>query len=298
MAQIKLTLTQRLVDGMDVKFKAPCDCTEVTGLLVSYVSDSGSTASKSFTFRDAHGNDLAGLGNLFASGAYIKAILDTGNGYAYIQNADTNKYIETELKYSTLGLRTPIASGDDLNNYTTVGCYSCRSTTIATSLVNCPVTTIFSLDVKNVGGTGTTSLPASGSYFVLQRIETAGHTIWIRYVQQSGTTMYYGKWERILTTDDVQTFTATLLATGWGTSNGYYYQDLTVSGVSTTMETTILDADTSTITAANAIYLADEIDEAFGLVFKGYVRQENNYRVWARDIPEVDIPIKITAVIH
>ena len=96
MAQIKIDLGAKLVDGMDVKFKAPCDCTEVTGLLVAYINDKGAAAEKGFTFRDSHGNNLAGLGNLFGAGAYVKAILDTGRGYAYVQNADTNAYLEAK----------------------------------------------------------------------------------------------------------------------------------------------------------------------------------------------------------
>ena len=54
--------------------------------------------SQSFSFRDAHGNNLAGLDHLFTEGAYIKAILDTGRGYAYLQNTDTNSYIENDFK--------------------------------------------------------------------------------------------------------------------------------------------------------------------------------------------------------
>jgi hypothetical protein len=50
--------------------------------------------SKEFVFKDAHGNVLTGLGNLFSTGAYVKAILDITNGYAYLQNADTNAYLE------------------------------------------------------------------------------------------------------------------------------------------------------------------------------------------------------------
>ena len=89
MANIKIELVCPLYDGMPVTFKAPCDCTEVTGLKVCY-----GTTSQTFTFRDAHGNDLTGIGNLFAEGAYVKAILDITSSYAYLQNADTNKYLE------------------------------------------------------------------------------------------------------------------------------------------------------------------------------------------------------------
>ena len=92
MAKIKIISECPLYDGMPVTFKAPCDCTAVDGLTVAY-----GTMSQSFGFRDAHGNDLAGIGNLFAEGAYVKVILNTENGYAYIQNADTNKYLEDKF---------------------------------------------------------------------------------------------------------------------------------------------------------------------------------------------------------
>lgn len=89
MAKIKIISECPLYDGMPVTFLAPCDCTTVDGLNVYY----GDTAT-AFTFRDAHGNDLAGIGNLFAEGACVKMILNTSTGCAYLQNADTNKYLE------------------------------------------------------------------------------------------------------------------------------------------------------------------------------------------------------------
>lgn len=96
MAQIKIDWPAPPVDGAEIKFKAPCDCTQVEGLLLCYVDAAGVETSKSFTFRDAHGNDLTGIGNLFTAGAYIKAMLDVGHGYAYLQNAATNGYLESK----------------------------------------------------------------------------------------------------------------------------------------------------------------------------------------------------------
>jgi len=93
LAKIKVISKCELFDGMSITFKAPCDCTAVDGLNVYY-----NEYSQSFSFRDSHGNNLAGLDDLFAEGAYIKAILDTGRGYAFLQNADTNSYIENNFK--------------------------------------------------------------------------------------------------------------------------------------------------------------------------------------------------------
>lgn len=100
MANLIATSKTPVFDGMPFTFRAACDCTEINGLTVNYpgVSESASTdASMTFVFKDAHGNDLAGIGNLFAAGAYVRVILDTANRYAYIQNADTNAYLEEQL---------------------------------------------------------------------------------------------------------------------------------------------------------------------------------------------------------
>ena len=101
MAQIKLILNEPLIDGMDVKFKAPCDCTGVTGLVVQYMTDGDIRDEKSFVFKDAHGSLLSNVGNLFVKNTYLKAILDTTNGIAYLQNADTNAYLENALSNHT-----------------------------------------------------------------------------------------------------------------------------------------------------------------------------------------------------
>ena len=108
MANVKVTLDYQINDGMSLTFKAPCDCTEVTGLKVYYPSltdETSTQTSHTFTFKDAHGNDLTNIGNLFTTNAYVKVVLDTTNGYAYIQNADTNGYLEKSLSN-----KAPIAS--------------------------------------------------------------------------------------------------------------------------------------------------------------------------------------------
>ena len=60
MANIKIELSHPIIDGMPLSFKAPCNCTEVTGIKVSY-PDGDDTAFIVFSFADAHGNDLTGL---------------------------------------------------------------------------------------------------------------------------------------------------------------------------------------------------------------------------------------------
>jgi hypothetical protein len=67
--------------------------------------------SKVFTFKDAHKNELTGIDNLFAAGAYVKVILDVNNASAYIQNADTNAYIERTFAKTVNGV-TPDSTGN------------------------------------------------------------------------------------------------------------------------------------------------------------------------------------------
>ena len=106
MANIKIELDYPLEDGMSLTFKAPCDCTAVTGIKVYYpeiTETTSTTTSKTFSFRDAHLNALTSLGNLFAEGATVKVVLDTVNSYAFIQNADTNGYLEDYMLHVTGG---------------------------------------------------------------------------------------------------------------------------------------------------------------------------------------------------
>ena len=97
MANIKITVEGPLMDGHKVTFKAPCNCSIVEKLDVRYI-ENNTQKSKLFTMKDAHGNDLTGLGNLFTEGAYVDVVLDPNSGSAYLQNAGTNGYLEERLK--------------------------------------------------------------------------------------------------------------------------------------------------------------------------------------------------------
>ena len=93
MANIKITVEGPLMDGHKITFKAPCNCDVVEKLDVRYI-ENDTQKSKLFTMKDAHGNDLTGLGNLFYKNAYVDVVLDPNSGSAYLQNAGTNKYLE------------------------------------------------------------------------------------------------------------------------------------------------------------------------------------------------------------
>lgn len=97
MANVKVELDHQPYDGMSLTFKAPCDCDNITGLLIHYEDDINVIKYEQvFTFRDTHGNDLSNINELFKAGAYVKVVLHIAplSNYAYIQNADTNGYLE------------------------------------------------------------------------------------------------------------------------------------------------------------------------------------------------------------
>lgn len=90
---IRVDLTTPIKDGTEVVFRSPVDCSQITGLIV-YVSENGITSSQEFALADAHGNNVGDIDHLFAENVVVKVILDVTHGMAFVQNADTNAYLE------------------------------------------------------------------------------------------------------------------------------------------------------------------------------------------------------------
>ena len=107
MPNIRLDLDSPIYDGQSLTFKSPADCSAITGLIV-YYPNLDTTVSKVFQFADAHGNNIGDL-DLFASDSLVKVILDIESSLAFVQNADTNAYLERRLSDTTT--ITLLASG-------------------------------------------------------------------------------------------------------------------------------------------------------------------------------------------
>ena len=90
---IRVDLTTPIKDGTEVVFRSPVDCSQITGLIV-YVTENGNTTSQEFALADAHGNNVGDIDHLFAENVVVKVILDVANSMAFVQNADTNAYLE------------------------------------------------------------------------------------------------------------------------------------------------------------------------------------------------------------
>ena len=219
MANVKVDLGyEPIYDGMSLTFKAPCDCTDVSGLVVlawEAGENSSSYTSYTFQFKDAHGNTLENINDLFSSGVYVKVILDTVNNFAYIQNADTNAYLEGEFdkkvpKTTTINGKTldkditltvsdisgaarvttgtTIPNGSDLDTYTTVGSYAISSGTNAASMSNIPYAGAnCKLEVLSLGY-------ASGMMQVLTFGDLVCHQYMRRYYNSA-----WGEWRRVVT---------------------------------------------------------------------------------------------------
>lgn len=91
---IRVDLNTSIKDGTEVIFRSPVDCSQVTGLKVYYIGDDGNTTSMEFAFADAHGNNVGNIDHLFAENVAVKVILDVTTSMAFVQNADTNAYLE------------------------------------------------------------------------------------------------------------------------------------------------------------------------------------------------------------
>lgn len=91
---IRVDLNTPIKDGTEVVFRSPVDCSQVTGLKVYYPGADGNTTSQEFVLADAHGNNVGDIDHLFAENVAVKVILDVTTGMAFVQNADTNAYLE------------------------------------------------------------------------------------------------------------------------------------------------------------------------------------------------------------
>jgi hypothetical protein len=65
------------IHGEEITIQTPCDCTGITGVKI---------ADETFTFYDACGHKLVGVGDLFSTGSLIRVLIDTVNKRATILN--------------------------------------------------------------------------------------------------------------------------------------------------------------------------------------------------------------------
>jgi len=92
-----------------------------------------------------------------------------------------------------------ISNGEDLNNYTTVGTYFCDSGAIASSLSNCPISTVFRMEVSK-GNNGN---------YTIQTITQTGTNPPTYYVRMLVTSTW-GAWTKMPTRGEINALDSNL----------------------------------------------------------------------------------------
>ena len=107
--KIKLTVSGRISTGRLVSFVAPCGADTAECLTIGGVD---------YMICNAAGTNAAGT-NAWASGAIVSVILNVEKHKAYIQNADTNAYLDGKLaeKYSPDNKPKPEDIGASANGH-------------------------------------------------------------------------------------------------------------------------------------------------------------------------------------
>lgn len=275
MANIRVDSPITIFDGQAVTFKSPTDCSQITGLKV-YYPDNGTTLTKVFQFADAHGNNVGDL-DLFASDVVVKVILDTDNNMAFVQNADTNAYLEGRFD----------GKADVSHSHTAseVGAAPASHNHSASNI------TSGTLAVAR-GGTGVTALTGSnsllGKLFPSSATPTYIPVMGSGYANPGYTTPTALK--TAMGAASTTTYTATVTAT-WTASGDYFYQDITVSGILAT-DNPIVDINpgSSASHADVALY-----SESMCKVFR-VVTAADKIRVWVTEKPTIAFPIQLKVV--
>ena len=114
MANIRVDVSYMIQDGSEIVFRSPVDCSAITGLIVYYPGWDGNTTSMAFALADAHGNNVGDIDHLFSEDVVVKVILDVTHSMAYVQNADTNAYLEGKFAEMLPKTDLPVAVNEAL----------------------------------------------------------------------------------------------------------------------------------------------------------------------------------------
>ena len=195
MANIRVDVNYTIKDGSKIAFRSPVDCSAITGLVVYYPAEDGTATSRKFVLSDAHGHDVGNIDHLFAENVIVKVILDVTAGMAYVQNADTNAYIEQTFIKTVNGV-TPDKNGNvDLD--TTGGKPGADGTSIyytnsdlsynPNSLLN--IATISMADIVTNGRTihvGDLVLASNGVLATVTNVDTAISKVSVKSIASFG----------------------------------------------------------------------------------------------------------------
>lgn len=107
---LTLPMGEFLYTGKQVTFKTPCESEGLTGLIVEGIT---------YDIVNALGTPL--VANSFDAGAMVSVIFDKETKKAYVQNADTNAYLENRFNNINVDTSDRVAkAGDTMTGYLTL----------------------------------------------------------------------------------------------------------------------------------------------------------------------------------
>lgn len=193
--------------------------------------------------------------------------------------------------YLSLGVRQYIAANTDLNDITTLGCYSCNSSSNTATMLNCPVTTgVFTLDVRHSYGGTRTERPSSGSYYIHQILTDVSGVEWVRRGYQDSSTLTWQAWAKRLDGRSIFEWTFTVNAADWTQNSGYAQRVVSLTDILTT---DILFADVNMPQSANVATQEAYLD-AWASVGKVQCITNGQIRLTVfGTAPTSDLPVKV-----
>lgn len=160
MPNIRVDVGYTIHDGTEIKFRSPVDCSAITGLIVYYPGVDGNTVSKVFVLADAHGNNVGDIDHLFAEDVVVKVILDVTKGMAFVQNADTNAYLEAALAGKAPA--SSVGTNKVFNKLTDIG-ITTFPTTMKTVANSMPANSTLMLDSRDIVSGGVNEISDLGA---------------------------------------------------------------------------------------------------------------------------------------
>ena len=176
---IVVNLNYPIKDGSEVVFRSPVDCSQITGLKLYYPAEDGTAASVEFALADAHGNNVGDIDHLFAENVVVKVILDVTSGMAFVQNADTNAYLEARFaEIEGSYTRTLAAEDFAAGKVSGTGAYDPSTKNLVTtpSLIECTKDSPYSVTKKGDSTCNVYYYRPDGSYISNSKVNLTGST--------------------------------------------------------------------------------------------------------------------------
>lgn len=243
---IRVNLDCEVVNGKQISFRAPCDSSNCTGLVIN---------DENYDIVDSADNTLSGKAGLWKANAIISVIVHTAEKRAYLQNPSVshvddknNPHGVTAEQIGAFGQSNVTNwTGTDLNDFKSFGAIICT-----TAKANSPKNTAPYATVWNIAGFGS-------AYLIQHYFDVVSKRLYYRgYIDG-----VWSAWTEYATADHTHDYLP--LAGGIMTGQGFYLNNKTGRIVNNAngmwLRTASSDVDNNTdsrhLKIWNATYMAD-----------------------------------------